>query len=157
MENWREVIKLCPDADLAAALVRSLDDLFVKNMHSLQVDASERHIAAELAGHLKAQSLMAPDGEPWNIHVEYNRNGAGVKTVHQEQVVVPDIIVHRVGTANNHLAVELKKGASHVPDEFDLSKLRAYKHPDMLGYSHALFLRLGVNDDAGQVSCAVWV
>lgn len=100
---------------------------------------------------------MAPDGKPWNVHVEYNRKGIKVKTVNGGmQVVIPDIILHRIGTDQNYLAIELKKGASATPDEDDLNKLRAYKLSHELNYRYALFLRLGVDEHAGTVSCVVW-
>jgi len=99
---------------------------------------------------------MAPDGKPWDVDVEYNRQGARVKTINGMQVVVPDLILHRVGTNLNYLALELKKGAAVEADEVDLAKLRAYRQPDQLNYQHALFVRLGVGGEAGTVGCIAW-
>jgi hypothetical protein len=56
----------------------------------------------------------------------------------QGKTVYPDIIVHRRGTDHNLLVSEVKKTISHIPKDFDLYKLREYKH--QLGYSYALFL-----------------
>jgi hypothetical protein len=53
--------------------------------------------------------------------------------------------------------MELKKGVSPEPDEDDVKKLQAYRHPKQLNYSFALFLRLGVRAHAGTVSCIAWV
>ncbi|SOY93390.1 conserved hypothetical protein [Cupriavidus taiwanensis] len=156
MTEWREAIASCGDEPLAAALIASIEDLFANDMHSLTVDASERHVAALLAEHLGRRAPVAPDGRPWQVHVEYNRNGVAVKTIEGIQVVVPDIIMHRAGTTKNYLAVELKKGDSDVPDEGDVRKLRAYKRPDELGYTHTLFLRLGIGERAGTVTCVAW-
>ena len=36
---------------------------------------------------------MAPDGDPWQVHVEYNRKGTSIKTINGLQIVVPDIIM----------------------------------------------------------------
>jgi hypothetical protein len=157
LEYWRDALQDCGDPELALAMVQSIEALWRNDCHSLVVDASERHIAAELAVQIRAQQLLAPDGKPWNVHVEYNRKGIKVKTVNGGmQVVIPDIILHRIGTDQNYLAIELKKGASAAPDEDDLNKLRAYKLSHELNYRYALFLRLGVDEHAGTVSCVVW-
>lgn len=157
LENWRDLLQCCGDPELAVAIVRSIEALWRDDHHSLVVGASERHIAAELAVQIRTHGLFAPDGKPWNVHVEYNRKGAKVKTVNGGmQVVIPDIILHRIGTDQNFLAIELKKGASAAPDEDDLNKLRAYKQSHELNYRCALFLRLGVDEHAGTVSCVVW-
>jgi len=155
-EDWRERLQACGDPELARVLVLALEALFQNNVHSLTVDASERHLAAEFAGYLKAQGLLAPDGKPWHVHVEYNRQGAKVKTIHGVQNVTPDVILHRAGTPQNFLAIELKKGSEAEPDADDMEKLTTYRLPHELGYQHALFLRLGVAKEAGTVACIVW-
>lgn len=157
LENWRDLLQGCGDPELTVAIVRSIEALWRDDRHSLVVDASERHIAAELAVKIRAQGLLAPDGKPWNVHVEYNRKGTKAKTVNGGmQVVIPDIILHRIGTDQNFLAIELKKGASAAPDNDDLDKLRAYKQSHEMNYRYALFLRLGVHEHAGTISCVVW-
>jgi len=157
LDNWRVQLHACGDHELATALVRSLESLFQADLHRLTVDASERNIVQRLAAHLSSQGLLAPDGKPWDVDVEYNRQGARVKTINGMQVVVPDLILHRVGTDQNFLALELKKGAAAEANEDDLAKLWAYRQPDQLNYCHALFLRLGVEAEAGTVSSIVWV
>lgn len=155
LNDWRQRLQACGDPQLAGALVSSIEALFQENLHPLTVDAAERNIAYRLAVHLGGR-LIAPDGLPWDVDVEYNRRGVKVKTIYGEQVVVPDLIVHRIGTDINYFALELKKGAEPDVDEFDLYKLWAYRQPDQLGYRHALFLRLGIGDAAGTVSCVRW-
>lgn len=156
LNDWRKRLQECGDPELAGALVSSIESLFSANLYALTVDAAERNIAHRLAVYLGGQGLIAPDGLPWDVDVEYNRRGVKVKTINGEQVVVPDLIVHRIGTDINYLALELKKGAEPDVDEFDLQKLWAYRQPDQLGYCHALFLRLGIGDSAGTVSCVRW-
>jgi hypothetical protein len=156
LDDWRQRLFACGDQKLANALVSSIEALFQANLHALAVDAAERNIAHRVAVHLGNQKLLAPDGLPWDVDVEYNRRGVKVKTIYGEQVVVPDLIVHRIGTDLNYLALELKKGAGPDVDEADLYKLWAYRQPDQLGYRHALFLRLGTGDVAGTVSCVRW-
>jgi hypothetical protein len=156
MEDWRAFIALCGDADLTVALVTSIEELFVSNLHSLKVDASEQHIAAELATRLKAHTPNAEDGKPWDVSVEYNRKGTQIKTIHGTQKVRPDIILHRLGTDLNFLAIELKKGSSAEASPDDALKLEAYRRPNELNYRHALFLRLGVKEEAGRVTAVAW-
>lgn len=156
LDDWRQRLVACGDEQLANALVSSIEALFQANLHALAVDAAERNIAHRVAVHLGNQKLLAPDGLPWDVDVEYNRRGVKVKTIYGEQVVVPDLIVHRIGTDLNYLALELKKGAGPDVDEADFYKLCAYRQPDQLGYRHALFLRLGTGDLAGTVSCVHW-
>lgn len=90
LENWRDLLQGCGDPELAVAIVRSIEALWRDDRHSLVVDASERHRAAELAVQIRAQWLLAPDDNPWNVHVEYNRKGVKVKSVNGgQQVVIP--------------------------------------------------------------------
>lgn len=156
LDDWRQRLEACGDPQLAGALVSSIEALFHENLHALAVDAAERNIAHRLAVHLGGQGLVAPDGLPWDVDIEYNRRGVKVKTIYGEQIVVPDLIVHRIGTDINYLALELKKGAEPDVDDFDLKKLRSNRQPDQLGYRHALFLRLGIGEAAGTVSCVHW-
>jgi hypothetical protein len=83
-----------------------------------------------------------------------------VKRVNGVQAVRPDLIVHRRNTNVNRLAVEMKKGNSPGPDWEDMANLEANRRPreqQGLGYDYALFLRFGVGEDAGRVSCVQWV
>lgn len=159
MENWRERLHECGNPELAAALVRSIEQLLEKARYSLTVGASERNIAAKLAMLIHAEGLVAPDdGRPWDVDVEYNRKGTRVKTVRGgRQVVIPDVILHRLGEDLNFLAIELKMGSSDQVDWKDQLKLAAYRLPQELNYSHALFLRLGQKKRAGTVSCVAWI
>lgn len=157
LDDWRERLHDCGDVQLAETLRRSVEQLFENAHYSLAVGASERNIAAKLAMQIHAESLVAPDGRPWDVDVEYNRKGGQVKTVHGVRVVVPDVILHRIGTDQNLLAIELKMGSSTEVDEKDWLKLAAYRMPHELNYSHALFLRLGQKRRAGTVSRVAWL
>lgn len=159
IENWRERLQDCGDPELAAALVSSIEQLLEMAHYSLTVGASERNIAAKLAMLIHAEGLVArDDGCLWDVDVEYNRKGTRVKTVRGGlQVVIPDVILHRLGEDRNFLAIELKMGSSDQVDWKDQLKLAAYRLPHELNYSHALFLRLGQKRLAGTVSCVEWV
>jgi hypothetical protein len=130
--------------------VRTAIELLIsRDTHLLKIDVNERSITHKLA-------LYLQDGfKGWDVDCEYNRNRYDSKKliighdVHltaettqtddeQGKTVYPDIIVHHRGTDQNLLVVEVKKTTSHVSRNFDLNKLREYKH--QLGYSYALFL-----------------
>lgn len=127
----------------------------------LEIDVHENTIAATLKGYLLPRVGNAPnDGVPWDVDFDYNRQKATVKTINGTQQLRPDLIVHRRNTDLNHLAVELKKGASDKPDADDMTHLEAYRRPLErlgLGYRYALFLRFGAGKGAGRVTCVRWV
>lgn len=68
--------------------------------------------------------------------------------------VYPDIIVHRRGTSDNHLVIEIKKQTGG-PSERDLQKLRALR--SQLGYRFALFIRFGPLEDSYGIREIEWV
>ena len=161
MDDWRERIRACGEAVLAEALIASIEDLFANDVHLLDVNVHENAVASRLIGYLAPRAPIAPDGARWHVDCDYNRQGVQVKKINGAQQVRPDVIVHRRNTdALNHLAIEIKKGSSSEADEDDIGHLQAYRWPiegGGLGYVHALFLRFGVQEDAGRVTCVVWV
>lgn len=161
MNDWRERIQACGDAALAAALIASIENLFAHDAQILDVNAHENTIAAHLMAYLRSRAPVAPDGEPWHVDFDYNRQGVRVKKIYGEQNVRPDVIVHRRNTDTlNYLAIEMKKGSSSEVDQGDIDNLHAYRlhlKAGGLAYTHALFLRFGVQEDAGKVTCVVWV
>ncbi len=127
----------------------AIEVLFRKDSHLLKIDVNERSITHKLALYLQDEF------KGWDVDCEYNRNRYDTKKliigddIHLKaettrtddehgNTVYPDIIVHRRGTDQNLLVVEVKKTTTHVPNDFDLGKLREYKR--QLGYSHAIFL-----------------
>jgi hypothetical protein len=88
---------------------------------------------------------------PDDVDCEYNRDGHSVKQANG-RIVVPDIIVHRRGTPNNLLVIEVKKSNT----EEDLAKLKEFKTCH-LGYRNALFLKVSVNTRKPDVQRAQWV
>ena len=160
MEDWKTRIAACGDEALASALTEAIEELFARDHHLLAANVHENAIAAALRGYLLLRVGTAPDGAKWDVDFDYNRIGLMVKKVYGVQTVRPDLIVHRRDSDENLLAVELKKGSSQEPDEDDLLNLVAYKKQRWeggLSYRYALFLRLGVGEDVGRVSCAHWV
>jgi hypothetical protein len=130
--------------------------LLEKDDHLLRVDINERSICHRLAAYLQEQFY------DWNVDCEYNRNAADTGSLHAAKelgipvdsvqsddtdsiTVFPDIIVHKRGTSNNLLVVEVKKTTNQALDGFDIGKLCRFKR--QLHYSYALFLRFTTGQD----------
>ena len=135
-----------------SALLRNDYDLLIMN-------ANERSITFRFAMYLQSQF---PD---WTVDCEFNRDGVDPKKLEhmdlypdseddEAKTVFPDVIVHRRGTKQNHLALEFKKSTSHVDRQIDLKKLLGYKQ--QLCYAHALFVEV---ETGGQASIVVleWI
>lgn len=123
--------------------IEKLLEEFVKEQAQLlKNDASEQAISHQLAMKL---ALNFPN---WHVDCEYNRKMEVVKRLIYavsptgevcERKVVPDIIIHRRMTADNLLAVEIKKSTNQEHSFKDQAKLAAFR--DQLEYQNSLFLR----------------
>jgi hypothetical protein len=150
--NHAEVLAKCDDPSVGTAVLDALNLLFEQDGKLLELNTSERAIAAKLAQHLQTHFSNC------HVDVEYNRMGDAAKRVawsDRPEEVYPDIIVHTRATDKNILAIELKKDSNPENKDQDILKLKAYRRE--LGYTHALFLRLGVGAGAGTVSECEWV
>lgn len=148
------------EAEVAVRLNAALKCLCERDLHLLNVDASERSMTHRLAVHLIEQF---PDHD---IDCEYNRDGFDVKRLELAEraakdddveavTVFPDIVVHRRGhNDDNLLVIEVKKRGSKISADYDLEKLRAFKAG--LAYRHAVHLTIGL--DSGQPTVSIqWV
>ncbi len=127
------------------ALNEALSTLLAKDAEILRTDVNERTISHRLAGYLE------PHFSGWNVDCEYNRNHDDPKRLEiprrkvpnddtQARTVFPDIIIHKRGTDDNLLVIEMKKTTSQETDDFDLHKLKAFR--DQLGYKFAVFVKV---------------
>lgn len=160
--NWEtELVENAPDKPLANQVVAAVRSLLASDKHLLQVDASERSISHRLALYLTSQFADL------DVDCEYNRDHHKAKRLRRTgpcarssedtdgSPVYPDIIVHRRGTEENILVIEIKKSTSSVSDDCDLEKLSAFR--EELGYKTALFLRLECGGDNPTVSISRWI
>ena len=131
--------------EIAQALNQALGALLARDAEILKADVNERTISHRLAGYLE------PYFSGWNVDCEYNRNHDDPKRLKiprrkvpnddtQARTVFPDIIVHKRGTDENLLVIEMKKTTSQETDDFDLHKLKAFR--DQLGYKYAVFVKV---------------
>ena len=109
---------------LKAHVTRAIEMLSNRDSDLLTHDASEWAIAHRLAVYLEDEI------SGWNVDCEYNRQGPGKdpKTMHNENKVRPDIILHHRGKVevdHNLLVVEVKKREA----DSDLKKACEYTKP----------------------------
>jgi hypothetical protein len=159
--NWEtQLAKDAPNKTIANKVIAAVRLLLTLDKHLLQVDASERSISHRLALHLTSQF---PD---LDVDCEYNRDhhetkrlslpGPCARSANTDgSPVYPDIIVHRRGTEENVLVIEIKKSTSSSNDDnCDLEKLSAFR--DELKYGAAIFLKLQCNESP-TVYSSQWV
>ena len=98
----------------------------------------------------------------WDIDCEYNRNQETIKRLsycklghYEMHNVVPDIIVHRRGTDENLLVIEVKKTTNSEPDDVDIAKLEAFH--SQLGYKAAVFYRFLAGSSETGIRTERWV
>lgn len=142
-----------------SALEYSLGQLLRSDGEILAMDVNERSISYRLASYLE------PFFQGWNVDCEYNRNHDDPKRLDirrrnvqsddtQATTVFPDIIVHRRGTNENFVVIEMKKTSSQESDDYDLEKLNAFK--EQLGYQFAIFVKVRTGFNPG-IDSVQWV
>lgn len=141
-----------------------LDKFYKKDQFLLDNDVAERAITHRMGMYL--QQILE---DSFDVDCEYNRMGkkedgdfyltegdyfaktvclSGERVSDESDVgsrVYPDIIVHKRGTAENVLIIEVKVDGKHGARAHDYKKFRAYK--DNLHYVHAFFIELFKNQD----------
>jgi hypothetical protein len=135
-----------PDRKAIERIVNcAVDKLTEHDSQLLRLDVNERAISHRLACYL--QDLL-PD---WHVDCEYNRERDLAKRLNlpvenvptdslEARTVYPDIIVHKRGSSENLLVIEMKKAGNAQHENHDRRKLTAFK--DQLGYHYTLFLKL---------------
>lgn len=137
---------------IETALNGAIDQLLRCDSDLLYNDVNERSISRRLANYLE------PYFFGWNVDCEYNRNHADPKRLYiqprqvtsddlQATTVYPDIIVHKRGSNENLLVIEMKKTTSSERDNYDLGKLIAFK--EQLHYQYAIFVKVQTIQRAG--------
>ncbi len=121
-------------------------------------DVNEQTLTHRLA------SIIQTYFEDWNVDCEYNRDQGTIKSLRyaiypdgeiNERNVVPDIIIHKRGTSENLLVIEVKKSTNNEPDERDLAKLYAFK--EQLDYTEALFIRFISGEKETGINRMEWI
>ena len=118
--------------DYLAQAIAKVED---EDRHLLEVNVSERCIAARLAMYLREYFA------DYDVDVEYNRHGDDTKQLHElvdahdchrdrneGRTVLPDVVVHRRGGDNfNLLIIEMKKSGNQSGMERDRLRIQAFR------------------------------
>lgn len=127
---------------------RVLDKLYSNDFYIIEISANEETIAHKLACYL------ASEFPELDVDFEYNRridrvkrlpwknvdklNGSG-----EEEMVLPDIVVHKRGKQEgNLLVIETKKSTNPDSGEDDKRKLKAFISNEKYKYKYGLFIRI---------------
>jgi len=145
------------DRNLAHAekrILTAVNHLLKHDNYLFTCDLNERSITHKFAEHLQREF---PD---WNVDCEYNRDHHDPKRLDlpprhdissddlHAKTVFPDIIIHKRGTDQNFVVIEVKKSSNPENDDWDLAKLAAFKN--QLRYEIAMFFRFRTGtDDVG--------
>lgn len=142
-----ELSKRYPLEDVKKRVIAAICALYRHDRELLDIDANERSITHKLAEHLQREFPC------WHVDCEYNRRGLDSKRLNtnwqcrpddtEAERVFPDIIVHRRGTHENLIVIEVKK-AGGQEETHDITKLKAFTGP-CYQYQYGLFLSLGSN------------
>lgn len=132
---------------------KALEHLREYDLYLLEKNVNERSISHKLASYL--QDNFNEGVIVWHVDCEYNRNGDYPKQLRgispiavasddtDGTTVYPDIIVHKRGEKRNLLVIEIKKANSkRQADDYDLTKLAAYKVDPQYKYEFAVFLKV---------------
>ncbi len=92
--------------DSAGILVKAVTDVLIKEKDLLIRNLHEISITHRLACHL--ERYIAEGDASYDVDLEYNRDRGSVKQL-DGQRIRPDIIVHRRGTTENLICIEVKK------------------------------------------------
>ena len=132
-------------AQIEWRVIQAAEALLTHDAYLLTTDLNERSITHKFAEHLQREF---PE---WDVDCEYNRDHDDPKRLElpsrhdissddlNGKTVFPDIIVHRRGTDENIVVIEVKKSTNPESDEWDMRKLEAFRN--QLGYRVALFFR----------------
>lgn len=140
--------------EMRRRLEGALEKLLNQDADLLRLDVNERSITHRLAVYLEEQF------PGWHVDCEYNRLGAEPKRIHEirtqldsatgepmaedtiGRTVYPDVVIHRRGTDENLLVLELKKSSNPLPRSLDEDKIRAYRSEPQLGYQFGAYVEV---------------
>lgn len=146
-------------------LNNALRRLYHFDKEIIENNSNERSISHRLAIHLGTVFYE------WDVDVEYNRNLNDIKKFNEltmkilndisynqdfltgKKSVFPDIIIHKRGTSNNLIAIEVKKSnVSERLEKYDIEKIKGYILDNSLNYKYAVFIKLGSPNDSNKFS-----
>ncbi|MHC4397149.1 MAG: hypothetical protein ACYS1A_16030 [Planctomycetota bacterium] len=103
--------------EIEKSLECALDMLYQEDKHLLEVECHEISIAHRIAVYMESYF----DG--WNIDLEYNRDKDAIKRRKDDREFRPDIVMHRRGTDENLVAIEIKTEWNSDDYDGDIERL----------------------------------
>ena len=148
------------DSSIEVKIHQAINELLIQDSPLLQFDVNERTISHQLAIHIKREFSN------WDVDCEYNRNHDDIKRLRLPrekvasddtfaQTVFPDVIIHRRGTDDNLIVIEIKKSSNPQSSDRDFLKLNEFKK--QLGYKYAVFVKFSVGEDKMGLEQITWV
>ena len=154
--------------EIKARVKKAIQNLKESDLYLFEHNASERSIIYRFAMWLEVEFLE------WCVDCEYNLsppdNWADIRaryadvearrkereaTKSSEDEIVsfyPDIVVHQRGKKENLLVIEVRKSSVFEEIQFDITKLRTYRHDKNLEFKYALLIRFqNPQDDHGSI------
>ncbi len=149
--NLSLMIGIQEEVELKKVVEETLDQFKQKEKYLLGKNLNERTISHKFAEYLQRRFAG------WNVDVEYNKNKDDIKEIKYIdgiKRVFPDIIIHKRGSRNNLLIIEIKKNASENVKKKEIVRINKFKR--QINYSHGLFVnfKTGKNFDIKE---KVWV
>lgn len=108
---------------------KAIKELYDKDKILLKEKISERCLVYNFARHLE-KILEKTEYKNLNIDIEYNRNCGQLKSIKDQDITYPDVIVHERGNnSKNTIVIEFKKWDNNKIEDLekDRKKLRGFK------------------------------
>ena len=121
-----------------------LDQFRQGEEYLLEKNLNERTVSHKFAEYLQRRF------PGWDVDVEYNKNKDGIKRMRLKGKlcrVFPDIIIHRRGSQDNLLIIEIKKNASESLRNKEIDRINKFKR--QIGYSYGLFINFKTGKNFG--------
>jgi restriction endonuclease S subunit len=115
-------------------LKEALEKFRMQDFYLIETDSNERAITAKIVCYLQEQF------QSWNVDHEFNRNQEDIKRDNQGNRIIPDIIIHKRGTNDNLVMIEVKK---HIFSNEYKERLR--NNAKDLGYKYAFAITIDKN------------
>ncbi|HON14052.1 MAG TPA: N-6 DNA methylase [Treponema sp.] len=146
IDAWKPDVETYLDEELKAYLAtdqnnlvydklkEALEKFRMQDFYLIETDSNERAITAKIVCYLQEQF------QSWNVDHEFNRNQEDIKRDNQGNRIIPDIIIHKRGTNDNLVMIEVKK---HIFSNEYKERLR--NNAKDLGYKYAFAITIDKN------------
>lgn len=157
------------EEEVKKRLITAIVRLYQNDQDLLRANVNERSITHRLAQYLQDEFPK------WHVDCEYNRRREQKKMLRhgdlqmvsediQSRSVIPDIIIHRRGTDENLVVIEVKKSKGGNETK-DVTKLSDFINNTEYQYHFGVFFRIGpINDlklllftqEQGKIKLTMW-